>query len=292
MASRRQRAHMRHLPWIALALAVIALVLLGAALFKTQKQLRELRSELGTSNGQLVQAWAASSELESVVANLKIELDTANKARTELQSNLDEADSDNDELFDAAQSALNKKQAQVKDLTAQLEKAKTAADEASAEIAKREQQVSKIKEQLASEHKTGQDQIEGLNKAVEDTKAKLTETQTRVADLTEQLEALSAQVAQITTERDAAQSSLSEKESYIKVIFAKAKDATEWANARIAESDKAAAEAAEHAKTERDKLQSALNQATAELKRLADELRQKEADSKLEDHQPLAGELH
>src|SRR5678815_407352 len=94
---------MHRLPYIALGLAIIALVLVAIPL---QGRLRVLQNELGTTNGQLVQARAASAELEKLVATLKTELDAANRARTDFQTNLDEATSDNEQLrkdIDAAQ---------------------------------------------------------------------------------------------------------------------------------------------------------------------------------------------
>ena len=86
---------MRRLPYIALGLAIIALVLVAIPL---QGRLRVLQNELRTTNGQLVQARAASAELERVVATLKTELDATNRARTDFQTNLDEATSDNEQL--------------------------------------------------------------------------------------------------------------------------------------------------------------------------------------------------
>jgi predicted nucleic acid-binding Zn-ribbon protein len=51
----------------------------------------QVQTELRLANEQVVQARARMAELERVVANLKTELDAANRARTQLQSGLDEA---------------------------------------------------------------------------------------------------------------------------------------------------------------------------------------------------------
>ena len=91
---------MRRWPFVASALAIIALiiVLLLVSLVQGHKQLRSVQRELGRTNEQVVQDKAATAELEKSVANLKTELDAADKKRTELQGNLDEANSDNDVL--------------------------------------------------------------------------------------------------------------------------------------------------------------------------------------------------
>src|SRR4026208_2334941 len=107
---------MRRLPWIALGLATIALVLVAIPL---QSRLRVLQNELGTTNRQLVQARAASAELDRANARLKTELDAANRARTDFQTNLDEATSDNEQLrkeLDASQSQLKEKETQAQEL--------------------------------------------------------------------------------------------------------------------------------------------------------------------------------
>jgi uncharacterized protein HemX len=66
---------MRRLPWIALALAVVSVVVLVFPLVRTQQHLRAVQKELGTTNEQVV-------KLEKVIADLKTELDAANKAYT------------------------------------------------------------------------------------------------------------------------------------------------------------------------------------------------------------------
>ena len=61
------------------------------------------------------------AELERLVANLKTELDAANRARIQLQSGLDEANSQ-----------IKKRQSQVERLSAELEKATNSAKDAEA----------------------------------------------------------------------------------------------------------------------------------------------------------------
>ena len=55
---------MRHWPWILVALAVVAMAVLVYPLLQTQQRLRLVQSELGRANEQVVQARAASAELE------------------------------------------------------------------------------------------------------------------------------------------------------------------------------------------------------------------------------------
>src|SRR6185436_13859028 len=120
---------MRRLPYIALGLAIIALVLVAIPL---QSRLSVLQHELGMTNRQLVQARAASAELERVNARLKIELDAANRARTDFQTNLDEATSDNEQLrkdIEAAQSQSKENETRAQELMAELEKARKEAHE-------------------------------------------------------------------------------------------------------------------------------------------------------------------
>jgi septal ring factor EnvC (AmiA/AmiB activator) len=126
---------MPRLPFIASALAVIALIIvvLIVSLLQGHKHLRSVQTELGRTNQQVVRASAATAELEKTAANLKTELDEAGKKRTELQGNLDEANSHNEQLrkeLDAAQSQLQEKEVQEEGLTAEFEKATQTADEA------------------------------------------------------------------------------------------------------------------------------------------------------------------
>ena len=149
---------MRYAPAIALALAIIALVALVFPLVQTQRHLREEHAELGRTNGELVQARAASDELERVVSNLKAELDSANKARKELKENLDEANSDVDQLHkdvELAQSQLQDRESQVQELTADLAKARTDLESA------------------ANEAKTSQAALDQANAEIERLKAEL-----------------------------------------------------------------------------------------------------------------------
>jgi septal ring factor EnvC (AmiA/AmiB activator) len=84
---------MRNLLAIALGLAVLALIALVIPLVSTQRHLREVQRDLAKTNEQVVQDRAESHQLERTISNLKTELDTANKARTELKGNLEEATS-------------------------------------------------------------------------------------------------------------------------------------------------------------------------------------------------------
>ena len=105
---------MRVWAWIAIGVAVVALAVLFFPLVQIQRDLK-----LG--NEQVVQARARMAELERVVANLKTELDAANRARTQLQGDLDEANSE-----------IKKRQSEVDRLSAELEKATNLAKDAEA----------------------------------------------------------------------------------------------------------------------------------------------------------------
>ena len=122
---------MRRLPYIALGLAIIALVLVAIPL---QSRLRALQHELGTTNRQLVQARAASAELEKLVATLKTELDAANRARTDFQTNLDEATSDNEQLRKDIDAAQTQSANAAKEAEAEHSKLQAALDQANKEI--------------------------------------------------------------------------------------------------------------------------------------------------------------
>ena len=98
---------MRAWAFIAVGLVVALVALLGPPFVQIQKDLTALR--------------ARNAELESVVANLKKELDAANQTRTELQGNLDEA-----------RSEIEKRQSEVERLSSELEKAINLAKEAHA----------------------------------------------------------------------------------------------------------------------------------------------------------------
>jgi septal ring factor EnvC (AmiA/AmiB activator) len=105
---------MRAWAWIAIGLAVVALAVLFVPLVQMQKELRLVRIELGRAKEQV-------AELERVVANLKTELDAANRARIQLQRGLDEANSE-----------IKKRQSEVERLSAELEKATNLAKDAEA----------------------------------------------------------------------------------------------------------------------------------------------------------------
>jgi chromosome segregation ATPase len=102
-------AFMRVWAWIAIGVAVVALAVLFFPLVQIQRDLR-------LANDQVVQARARMAELERVVANLKTELDAANRARTQLQGGLEEANFE-----------IEKRQSEVERLSAELEKVTNAA---------------------------------------------------------------------------------------------------------------------------------------------------------------------
>jgi len=241
-------------PFVASALAIVALiiVLLLVSLVQGHKQLRSVQKELGRTTEQVVQHKAATAELENSVANLKTELDAADKKRTELQGNLDEANSDNEVLrneLGAAQSQLKEKEAQAQELTTELEKTKK-----------------ETYAQLAAAKEASQRQFETITN--EATK-KLSDSEKRVADLTEQLKSVSA-------EKYALQSKLSENQSEFEAVsneLAKAKEATQEASAKATELENTA-NAAKDAEAERTQIQSALDQANKEIERLQSELEQ------------------
>ena len=74
---------MRYFLAIAVGLAVIALIAFVLPLLQSQ---------------ELVQERGASAELEKAVANLKTELDTANKVGAQLKAKLDETNSNIEQL--------------------------------------------------------------------------------------------------------------------------------------------------------------------------------------------------
>jgi chromosome segregation ATPase len=97
--------------------------------------------------------------------------------------------------------------------------------------------------------------------------------------LTEQLKSVSAQVEQLTSERDAAQSKLTENQTQLEAIqneLAKVKEATEEVKAKAAELEKAANKAND-AEAERTQAQSALDEANKEIERLKTALEQQKA---------------
>jgi chromosome segregation ATPase len=103
---------MRVWVWIAIGIVVAALAVLP---------LVQLQMELRLANEQLVQARAKIAEFKGVVANLKTELDAANRARTQLEGGLKEANSE-----------IEKRQSEVERLSAGLEKATDLAKDAEA----------------------------------------------------------------------------------------------------------------------------------------------------------------
>lgn len=218
-------------PFIVAGLAIIAvgIVVLLIAVVQSQRHLKAVKKELGSTNEQVV-------KLEKVIADLKTELDEANKARTQLQGNVSEANTKAEQLgkdLTTAQSQLKEKEADEQELTAQLEKARKEAEE-----------------QLATEREASQRQFESLT---DEATKKLSESERRVSDLTEQLQSVSAQVEQLRSDRDAARS--------------QAKEATEQANAKVIELENAANQAKD-AEAQRAQIQSALDEANKEIERL------------------------
>jgi chromosome segregation ATPase len=98
---------MRAWALIAIGLVVALVAVLTPPLIQLQKDLAATR--------------AKNAELESVVANLKTELNAANQARTELQGSLEEAKSE-----------IEKSQSEVERLSAELQKAIDLAKDAAA----------------------------------------------------------------------------------------------------------------------------------------------------------------
>jgi septal ring factor EnvC (AmiA/AmiB activator) len=92
---------------IAIGVVVALVAVLGPPLLQLQKDLTAAR--------------AKTAELESVIANLKTELDAANQSRTQLQGSLKEAHSE-----------IEKRQAEVERLSAELKKAIDLAQDAEA----------------------------------------------------------------------------------------------------------------------------------------------------------------
>jgi chromosome segregation ATPase len=208
---------MRQWPWIAMAVAVVALAALIYPLVQTQKRLKLAQSELGRANQQIVQARAGTGELERVVANLKTELDAATMARTELQGNLEETNSDVEHMrmeFDAAQ--------------AELEKANESSNQAKAEAAKNATQITDLRQELEA----ASSKVEQLTTDRDTAQAKLSETQT-------QLEAINAALEKANQATEQANSKATELEE----IAAKlARDAEAERNKLQAALDQANAE--------------------------------------------------
>ena len=97
------------------AWALIAIGLVVAVVAVLVPPCVQLQKDLSRQQGREI------AELESVVANLKTELDAANQARTQLQGALEEAKSE-----------IEKRQSEVERLSAELEKATDLAKDADA----------------------------------------------------------------------------------------------------------------------------------------------------------------
>ena len=72
-------------PLIATGLAIVGLiiVLLVVSLAQQYKHLSSVQKELGATNGQVV-------KLQKAIADLKAQLDESNKARSQIQNDLDQ----------------------------------------------------------------------------------------------------------------------------------------------------------------------------------------------------------
>jgi len=79
-----------------LALIAVAIVVLLVAAVQSQRHLRSAQRELDRANEQIERSKGATADLEKSVGKLKTELDAVSKARSQLQSHLDEANSDKD----------------------------------------------------------------------------------------------------------------------------------------------------------------------------------------------------
>jgi chromosome segregation ATPase len=96
---------MRAWAFIALGVVVALVAILGPPMIQSQKDLTAARARI--------------AELESVVTNLKKELDAANQARTEREGAVEEANSE----IEKRQAEIMRLSAEVERLTAELEKA-------------------------------------------------------------------------------------------------------------------------------------------------------------------------
>jgi chromosome segregation ATPase len=147
---------MRIWAWISIGLSVVVLAVLIYPLIQIQKELRLVESALGRANEQVVQARAGMAELERVVANLKTELDAANRARTQLQGGFDEANSE-----------LEKRQSEVERLSAELEKATQTMAQANAKATELEETAANITKDAEAERSKLQAALDQANTEVE-----------------------------------------------------------------------------------------------------------------------------
>src|SRR5262245_27609720 len=103
---------MRAWAFIAIGLVVAVAAVLGPPLIQLQKDLRAVR--------------ARNAELESVIANLKKELDAANQARAEREDAVEEANAE----IEKRQSAIVRLNAEVERLNADVERLNTELEKA------------------------------------------------------------------------------------------------------------------------------------------------------------------
>ncbi len=214
----------RHLPWIAVGIAIVAVVMLAYPALQTQKKLRVVETQWVRANEQVVKARAAAAQLEKVVGNLKAELAAANTASRQFQENVDEANSDNEHLrmqLDAARSGLKANLARGVQLTAELEKTKTEiakSNDQTTALRKRLENTAAMVDQLTREKTAAESTVTELRSQSEAMEAKLEkadraadqertrngELEKRVANLTAELQKADGQRIELGEKLDAA----------------------------------------------------------------------------------------
>ena len=107
---------MSRFPFIAAGLTLIAVgvIVLVVGVVHSQEHLRSVQRELDRANEQIVQSKRANANLATSAAKLETEVDEANKARTDIQGKLDEANSTIEQLrkdLATSQSQLKEKDA-------------------------------------------------------------------------------------------------------------------------------------------------------------------------------------
>ena len=188
---------MSRFPFIAAGLTLIAVgvIVLVVGVVHSQEHLRSVQRELDRANEQIVQSKRANADLATSVAKLETEVDEANKARTEIQGHLNDANSTIEQL---RKKQLKENQTHAQELMSELEKDRKQADD-----------------QLTAEKEANRRQFETIT---DEATKKLSESEKRVADLTDQFKSVSAQVEQLKTEKDAAESKLIENQAEFEAI--------------------------------------------------------------------------
>ena len=104
-------------PFIVIAagtIIAVGLVVLLVGVVQGQRHLRSVQIELDRAHDQIMQFKQANEKLATSVAKLETEVDEANKARTDIQGKLDEANSTIEQLrkdLATSQSQLKEKDA-------------------------------------------------------------------------------------------------------------------------------------------------------------------------------------